>query len=213
MRSHCVKLPGVRQVIQSTATRRKCHACHSHPLAPRIARHIRCLVRCWKSFSSPPSAVKVHGEGPPGSRDAGIGASVCDTEAPVQSTCAQGARWHGFSLPPPRPYMYLRPLTPTSLRHRRRNRTAHQPIPACACDAKTHFSAVRIGCRTSSHRPLPPPVGFSRNVRYPCAESACVDKKKLTTLGESVCGRSDPRATLLSAHAHMMRIPAAFGAA
>ena len=68
---------------------------------------------------------------------------ACDTEAPAQSTCAQGARWHGLPLPPPRPYIYLRPLTPTSLRHRRRNRTAQQPIPVHACNAEAHFSAVR----------------------------------------------------------------------
>ena len=68
---------------------------------------------------------------------------ACDTEAPAQSTCAQGARWHGFPLPPPRPYIYFRPLTPTSLRHRRRNRTAQQPIPVRACDAEAHFSAFR----------------------------------------------------------------------
>ena len=69
-------------------------------------------------------------------------ARTCDTEAPAQSTRAQGVRWHGLPLPPPRPYIYLRFLTPTGLCHSRRNRTA-QPILVRACDAEAHFSAVR----------------------------------------------------------------------
>ena len=48
-------------------------------------------------------------------------ARACDTEVPAQSTCAQGARWHGF---PPRPYIYLKPLSTTSLPHRLQKRTA-----------------------------------------------------------------------------------------
>ena len=57
-------------------------------------------------------------------------ARACDTEAPAQSTRAQGARWHG--LPPPRPYIFLRPLSPTSLRHRRRKRTALYRLSQCS---------------------------------------------------------------------------------
>ena len=41
----------------------------------RWSAEIHCPGRCWKTFSSPPSAVTVHGEGPPGSPDAGTGAS------------------------------------------------------------------------------------------------------------------------------------------
>ena len=70
-------------------------------------------------------------------------ARACDTEAHAQSMRAQGVHWHGLPLPPPKPYIHLRPLTPTSLRHRRRNRTAQQPILVRACDAEAHFSAVR----------------------------------------------------------------------
>ena len=35
---------------------------------------------------------------------------ACDTEVPAQSMRAQGVHWHGLPLPPPRPYIYLRPL-------------------------------------------------------------------------------------------------------
>ena len=68
---------------------------------------------------------------------------ACDTEVPAQSMRAQGVHWH--ALPPPRPYIYLRPLSPTSLRHRRRNRTAQQPFLDRACDTEV----VRVEASSS----------------------------------------------------------------
>ena len=55
---------------------------------------------------------------------------ACDAEVPAQSTRALSARWH--ALPHPRPYIFLRPLSPTSLRHRRRNRTALYRLRLCS---------------------------------------------------------------------------------
>ena len=74
-----------------------------------------------------------------GRRNSRFWSAPATPEVPAQSMPAQGVHRHGFPLPPPRPYIYVRPLTPTSLRHRRRNRTAQQPIPVRACDAEAHF--------------------------------------------------------------------------
>ena len=61
---------------------------------------------------------------------------ACDTEVPAQSMRAQSVHWHGFPFPFRGCTLFLRPLTPTSLRHGRRNWTAQQPIPVHACDTE-----------------------------------------------------------------------------
>ena len=79
---------------------------------------------------------------------------TCDTEAPAQSTRAQGARWHGLPFPPPRLYVYLRLLISTGLCHRRRNRTAQQPILIRACDAEVPAQSSALKAHVGMSFPI-----------------------------------------------------------
>ena len=104
------------------------HANHERP----AGQWVRSTgARTWCVFPAHPSANVL------------FCACAYDTEVPAQSMRSQGVRWHGLPLPPLRPYINLRPFNPTSLGHRRRNRTAQQAILVCACDTEAHFSAIR----------------------------------------------------------------------
>ena len=86
-------------------------------------------------------------------------------------------RRRGSFFPPPR----AAARTPRSCRKAHqvsplKPKTDDRRIISQGVCSMTHFSAFRRGCRTSSHRPLPPPAGLCRRVWYPCAASACVEK-------------------------------------